>query len=428
MPDDPHLLRPVTDEEFPAWARLIGDTCGSDYTDEKLDRLRPLVELDRTIGAFDTSDTFGASGAFAAGRPVGGTAAYSRVMTVPGGSLPVAGVTWVGVAATHRRRGLLTAMMRRQLTEVYEGGGESIAALRPSEAAIYGRYGYGPATRGARLRCAKKELRFLPGTDFGTGRVLLLPPDEARPLIEEAYERARVRTPGWPDRAARFWDFRLLDEPGERGGGTALRYAVHHEPDGTVTGYALYRFASDEEVRVEELAATSRQAYAALWRYLAGIDLVSTITYEGAVDETLPHLLVDPRAVESSEVDRLWVRLVDVRRALAGRRYAVPAGTELDVVLDVADDFCPWNTGRYRLRADGDDVSCERLAGGAGAADLSLTAAELGAAFLGGSTLAALAAAGRVTELRPGALARTSAAFKGEREPHYPCGTAFPAY
>ncbi|MEU9608816.1 GNAT family N-acetyltransferase [Streptomyces sp. NPDC048057] len=412
MPADPHPLRPVTDEEFPAWARLVGDTCASDYTDEKVDRLRAVVELDRTIGAFD------------GGRPVGGAAAYSRVMTVPGGSLPVAGVTWVGVAATHRRRGLLTAMMRRQLTELYEGGGEPIAALRPSEAAIYGRYGYGPATRGARLRCAKKDVRFLPGTDFGAGRVLLLPPDEARPLIEKAYERARVRTPGWPDRAGRYWDFRLFDDPGERGGATALRYAVHHEPDGEATGYALYRFASDEEVRVEELAATSRQAYTALWRYLAGIDLVPTVTYEGAVDETLPHLLVDPRAVESSEVDRLWVRLVDVQRALAGRRYAVP----VDVVLDVTDDFCPWNTGRYRLRADGDDVRCERPAAGAGAADLSLTVAELGAAFLGGVTLAALADAGRVTELRPGALARTSAAFRGEREPHYPCGTAFPAY
>ncbi|MFI1302994.1 sterol carrier protein domain-containing protein [Streptomyces sioyaensis] len=170
-----------------------------------------------------------------------------------------------------------------------------------------------------------------------------------------------------------------------------------------------------------ELAAVSRPAYAALWRFLAGIDLVPWIEYEAAVDEPLPHLLTDPRAVRTTEVDRLWVRLVDVGRALAGRRYA----TALDVVLDVQDTFCPWNAGRYRLQADGGTVGCARTAA---APDLRLTSAELGAAFLGGTTLAALAAAGLVQELRPGALAHASTAFRGDREPFYPGGWAFPAY
>ncbi|MFC9233785.1 sterol carrier protein domain-containing protein [Streptomyces decoyicus] len=166
---------------------------------------------------------------------------------------------------------------------------------------------------------------------------------------------------------------------------------------------------------------TCHQAYAALWRFLAGIDLVPWIEYEGAVDEPLPHLLTDPRAVRSTQVDRLWVRLVDVGRALAGRRYATP----LDLVLDVEDTFCPWNTGRYRLQADGDTVACERTHD---PADLQLTSTELGAAFLGGTTLASLAATGRVSELQPGALARATSAFRGEREPFYPGGWAFPAY
>ncbi|MEJ8654371.1 sterol carrier protein domain-containing protein [Streptomyces sp. MS1.AVA.3] len=128
---------------------------------------------------------------------------------------------------------------------------------------------------------------------------------------------------------------------------------------------------------------TCHQTYAALWRFLAGIDLVPWIEYEGAIDEPLPHLLTDPRAVRSTQVDRLWVRLVDVDRALAGRRYATP----LDLVLDVEDSFCPWNTGRYRLQANGDDVACERTHAPAG---LQLTSTELGAAFLGGTTLAPL--------------------------------------
>ncbi|TDD20276.1 GNAT family N-acetyltransferase [Nonomuraea diastatica] len=416
MPD-PYLLRPVTDDEFTSWARVIANTYGNDLSDEDLADERTSVELDRTIAAFDGD------------LPVGGTAAYTRSLTVPGAVLPVAGVTWVGVAPTHRRRGILTALMRKQLTDLHEGGGEPIAALRPWEAGIYGRYGYGPASRGARLRGDKRSMHFTPGTGFGEGDIRLLSRDEARPQIEKVYEQVRVGTVGWPDRAGRFWDVRLFDEPRARGGATALRYAMHQEPSGRATGYALYRIKDERDVfgadvsavQVVELATVTHQAYAALWRFLAGIDLVPWIEYEGAVDEPLPHLLTDPRAVRSTEVDRLWVRLVDLDRALAGRRYATP----LDVVLDVRDGFCSWNTGRFRLQADGDAVSCDRTSA---APDVRLTAAELGAAFLGGTTLASLAAGGRVEELRPGALAHVSTAFRGSREPFYPGGAAFPAH
>ncbi|MFE2225444.1 GNAT family N-acetyltransferase [Streptomyces kronopolitis] len=416
MPDS-FPLRPVTDAEFATWARVIADTYGEDRSDEDLARERDAVELDRTLAAFD-GDT-----------PVAGTAACTRSLTVPGAVLPVAGVTWVGVAPTHRRRGILTAMMRRQLTELHEGGREPIAVLRPSEAGIYGRYGYGPSSRGAPLRADKRAMHFRPGTDFGAGHIRLLDRAQARPRVEEVYERVRLDTVGWPARTARQWDVRLHDEPQARDGAGALRYAVHREPDGRATSYALYRLKSERDiyganagvVQVMELAAVSRPAYAALWRFLAGIDLVPWIAYEAAVDEPLPHLLTDPRAVRTAEVDRLWVRLVDVDRALAGRRYA----TALDVVLDVEDGFCPWNAGRYRLQADGDAVRCARTSA---APDLRLSSAELGAAYLGGTTLTALAAAGLVEELRPGALAHASTAFRGAREPFYPGGWAFPAY
>ncbi|KRV49858.1 GCN5 family acetyltransferase [Wenjunlia vitaminophila] len=414
---DTYLLRPVRDDEFPTWARAIANTYGLDLSDENLAERRATIELERTIAAFEGD------------VPVGGTAAYGRLLTVPGAVLPVAGVAWVGVAPTHRRRGILTAMMRKQLTDLHENGGEPIAALYPSEAAIYGRYGYGPAARGAELRCEKRSMRFREDTDFGDGGIRLLDREEARPQIEKVYEQVRVGSVGWPDRADRFWDARLAEGPRASGGVSALRYAVHGEPGGGATGYALYRLRNERDVfganasavQVVELAAVSRQAYAALWRFLAGIDLMPWIEYEGAVDEPLPHLLADPRAVRSTEVDRLWVRLVDVDRALAGRRYL----TAIDVVLDVQDDFCPWNTARFRLRADGHTVRCERTGA---PPDLRLTAAELGAAFLGGTTLASLASAGRVRELRPGALARASAAFRGSAEPFYPGGRGFPTY
>ena len=413
--DDPYPLRPVTEDEFETWARMVADTYGSDLSDEQVAHERAATELPRTIAAFDGP------------APVGGPASHARVLTVPGALLPVAGVTWVGVTPTHRRRGILTSLMRTQLTDLHTSGAEPIAALRPSEAAIYGRYGYGPATQEARLRCDKRAVRFRPGTDFGDGTIRLLAHDQARPQIEKLYDRVRIGAIGWPGRNATSWDARLTDRPEERGGAGALRFALHHDADGRTTGYALYRIKQDASggdgnaLRVVELATASRQAYAALWVFLAGIDLVSWIEYEGAVDEPLAHLLTDPRAARSTPVDRLWVRLIDVDRALAARRYA---GT-LDLVLDVEDAFCPWNTGRYRLEADQDAAACVRTRA---PADLRLTAAELGAAFLGGTTLASLAGAGLVEELRAGALSRATAAFRADREPFCPGGWAFPAY
>lgn len=133
--------RCVTGQEFVPWARVIADTYGTDRSEEELADQRAATNLARTLAVFDD------------GEPVAGVSVYSRMLTVPGGVLPVAGVASVGVAPTHRRRGLLTSMMRAQLTGLHEQRREPIAALRPSEAGIYGRYGYGPATSGNRMRC-----------------------------------------------------------------------------------------------------------------------------------------------------------------------------------------------------------------------------------------------------------------------------------
>jgi predicted acetyltransferase len=259
-----------------------------------------------------------------------------------------------------------------------------------------------------------------PGTDVGDGTIRLLGRHEARPLLEKVYDTARRSGVGWVDRTDRFWEARLAEDERARDGGTALRFAVHTERGGEVTGYALYR-SKPPLVRVIEVAATTRQAYAALWRFLIDLDAHSELAYDGAVDEPLIHLMSDPRAAHATVMDNLWVRLADVPRALAARGYAAP----LDVVLEVQDAFCPWNAGRYRLTAGGESVSCERTRAHP---DLRLTAAELGAAYLGGTTLSSLAAAGRVEELRPGALAAASLAFRGERAPFHPSGWAFPAF
>ncbi|MEJ3748118.1 GNAT family N-acetyltransferase [Actinomycetes bacterium KLBMP 9797] len=401
-------LRTIRADELDAWARMITTTYGQDWYEGGLRNAADSIEPGRTIAAYDGEEI------------VGGASIYGRVMTVPGAVTPVAGITLVAVLPTHRRRGILTAMMRKQLTDLHESGGEPIAALNAAEATIYGRFGYGVASCVAEIQADKKLLALRPGTDLGDGTIRLLDRRQARPLLEKVYDTARRTGVGWVDRTEKFWEARLADGERARDGGTALRFAVHTEPGGEVSGYVFYR-SKPRLVQVIEVAATTRQSYAALWRYLIDLDAHAGLTYDGAVDEPLKHLLTDPRAARTSVIDNLWVRLVDVDRALAARRYSTP----LDLVLEVQDTFCPWNAGRHHLWADGDSVTCERTQARPG---LRLTSAELGAAYLGGTTLAALAAAGRVEELRPGAVTAASLAFRGEREPFHPSGWAFPAF
>lgn len=402
-------MRPITAEEFPEYYRRLAETFHEEVRDTDREMDLAIFEPDRSLAVL-------------ADKEIVGTAAiFSRDMTVPGGQLPTAAVSLVSVAPTHRRRGLLTAMMRRQLTELYEGGIEAVAALWASEAAIYQRFGYGSATAGARLSGQTQAMVFRREVDAGVGRIRLVGEEEARLRLVEVYEQARTATPGFLDRRNRWWDIRLYDPEHHRGGATAYQYALHEEPAGRVNGYAVYRIKNkwsetgpDGKLAVQEMMASTPQAYAALWWYLLNIDLIRSVTRtHGPIDEPLQHLLLDPRAVQLTAVDQLWVRLADVGRALAGRRYAA----ELDVVLAVSDEFCPWNAGRWRLSGGPAGSRCERSID---SADLALSSTELGAAYLGGTALASLAAAGRVRELRPGALAAASAAFRTPRPPWCP--------
>lgn len=401
-------IRPVSRQEFPEYFRSIVETFGGDVRDSDREMDAAVFEPERSLAVFDK------------GRVVGTAGAFSRQLTVPGATTPLAAVTMVSVVPTHRRRGLLTAMMRRQLTELFEGQREPVAALWASEAAIYGRFGYGLAARYAELTGRTRRMGLRPGTDLGTGRMRMVSTEELRLLVAATYEQIRRKAVGWLDRPGRWWDYRLYDPEHERKGATALRAVVYEERDGTPAGYAVYRIKADEshgqpdsELLVREVAALTPAAYAATWSFLLNLDLVRRVRASGPVDEPLQHLVVDARAVELSLRDNLWVRTVDVGRALSARRYA----RDVDVVVDVTDEFCPWNSGRWRLVGGPDGAECSRTPD---AADIALTSTDLGAAYLGGTSLSLLAAAGRVRELRPGALAEVSVAFAHDRAPFCP--------
>jgi predicted acetyltransferase len=390
-------LRVPTAEESDEFSRAVLSAFHREFTDEVRRHYKPIDEPERLLAWFDGE------------RIVGTTGAFTRTLTVPGAVVGCAAVTAVGVVPTHRRRGLLTGLLRRQLDDVRERG-EPVAALWASEGSIYGRFGYGVATRAARLTAHRPEA------------VLVQPPDAGEPLsggpasdhldaMRAVHERVRSERPGMLDRPGAWWQERLYDPESERGGAQALRAVV------TDDGYALYAVRPDwgeigpaGEVKMRELVAATPVARAVLWAVLLDQDLTRTITWELApVDEPLWLMVTNPRAVGRTMGDGLWVRLVDVATALSAREYR----TDPDVVLDVTDAFCAWNEGRYRLSGG----HCEPTQA---APDLALDVSALGAAYLGGITLHELAEAGRVRELRPGALARASAAFRGDVEPWCP--------
>jgi predicted acetyltransferase len=402
-------LRPVGLAELPGFYRTLVETFGEDPRDDDRERLATLFEPDRTLAGFDGD------------AMVSTTMIYSRRMTLPGGPRPVAGVTMVAVLPTHRRRGLLTEMMRRQLTDLYEARREPVAALWASEGGIYGRYGYGTAARQAVLTVDKTQVRMRSDVPVGSGQVSLTPVEQARPHEETVYESVRLRNVGFLDRTERWWDRTLHDAEHSRGGATARKHVLHREQDGSVTGYATYRLKdewtpvrNDSEVQVGDVFATTPAAYATLWAYLAGIDLHPRLSRRmSPLDEPLQHLLVDQRAARAEVYDSLWVRLADLERALADRAYSAP----VDLVLGVTDDFCPWNAGRWRLSADGSGARCERTTDGA---DLELSATDLAAAYLGAAVLPSLVAAGRIVQRRPGAASAAHRAFAVERPPWCP--------
>lgn len=384
---------------------------GSEEPAEQREQYRSVTEYERSLGIWDGDDVVATTGAF------------TFRLAVPGGALvPAAGVTMVSVASTHRRRGLLTSMMRRQLDDV-RALGEPIAVLTASEPEIYGRFGYGAATRQMSLSIDTDRTRLSVPEGTDEVRLRYAREDEAVDACESVYARLVPGRPGTPAHGPGWERKSLIDPESSRVGGSALQCLLA-ERDGELVGYTTYRIKPDWDdagpkgrIVVSDLAALDPAAYAALWRFLFAIDLTSTVEARNRpTDDAVLHLVSDVRRCDIRQRDSLHLRLVDVGAALEARTYRGP----LDVVFEVEDAFCPWNAGRWRLTADAKGgASCKRTED---AADLALSVRELGTAYLGGESLGSLALAGRVRELRAGAVAEASSAFLSDVAPWLPRG------
>jgi len=398
-------IRPIVHEEWETFSLANMSAFGWELNPTHLAENEPLMEFDRTLAAFDGDEI------------VGTTAIQSFDVTTPGGVLPMAGVTWVSVKPTHRRQGILRQVMERQLNDVHERA-EPLAGLWASESVIYGRFGYGLAAQDVEFKIDRLRTGLARETP-SCGRLRLVSREEALEAWPAVYDQARTARPGYCTRNEFWWRHHTLrGSDMERRAGA--RFYVQHEEDGRVLGYARYRIrpeggseGANGTLAVQELTAVTDQAYNALWQYIFGVDLIGSIQAEHRpLDEPLYWMLADPRRLVRRPYDSLWVRVVDVVPALEGRRYSATGR----VVLDVRDPFCAWNEGRYELETGAEGARCRRTDA---EPDITLSAADLGAVYLGGTRLATLQRAGRV-EGDGNAIRRADALFSWEPLPCCP--------
>lgn len=397
-------VRACRKDEFRRFLETCEAAFGYDLRDDDVERFGRIISAERTFAAFEGESMVGTTGSF------------EFSLTIPGGELPTGGVTMVGVLPSHRRRGVLTSMMRAQLDHARHNG-EPLAALWASEGSIYQRFGYGLATRQAAIDIERDRAVFLDASP-GRGRTRLLATEEAAKVLPDVYERVRIATPGMFARSQDWWEAHTLVDREEDRRGAGPMWRVAWEIDGRAEAYGLYRLHSEwseglpsGSLEVSEAIATSPLATRELWNYLFGVDLVARVkSWFLPIDHPLYLMLSEPRRLRFTTKDGLWLRVVDLPRALEARSYA----SETTLTFEVVDALCPWNDATWKLETTRSGGRVTRYDGGA---DLKLAAADLGAAYLGGTNFCELASAGRIQELRADAALEATMAFLVPRAP-----------
>lgn len=379
------IIRPVTTDEYPAFATAFIEGFSDDLPDKGFpDLIEKVLPPERTLAAFDGDTIVGTFGGF------------DLKLTVPGGSVKMDGTTVVTVFPTHRRLGLMDAMTSRHLANAADNG-YPVAGLWASDSGIYGRYGYGTATYAATRTVSGPMVRFRDGVEID--RVRRVTSEQAAELLPNAFDSQCRSVPGMFARNETWWAAEILsDEDWMKRGKTSQRIVVHDGPDG-VDGYVIYRQKSNEssdghadgEVSVSELIAATPRARASLWSYLMSIDGCPKVkSWNMPVHDEVLAMVREPRRFATNALfDALWIRILDVEAALSKRTYERD-GT---VTFSVVDGYRPTTQGSYRLAVSEGVGVCRRTDE---PATLSIDVDVLGAIYLGGGDLPGYVAAGRV--------------------------------
>jgi predicted acetyltransferase len=399
-------VRVSPEEDHRRWFEVCNMAFSGELREEEVEVDLQMVPHERLLGAY------------ADGSLVGTAADFPFPLTIPGGELVAAGVTGVGVLPSHRRRGLLTHMMERQLADARERE-EPLAILWASEAGIYGRYGYGVATRVVSIDADRDRMVFRAPPDAGA-HVRLVDAEEAGKVFPPIYDRVRSETPGLLGRSADWWKHYRLADPEHRRRGAGPKFYAVLELDGQAEAYAIYRVKQDwdegfaqSQLRVQEAVASSSRAERELWRFLFGIDLVGRVqAWPLPPDHPLFLHAVEPKRLRMKVGDGLWLRILDVERALNARSYWADG----ELALDLTDALVPENEGTWRLSIEGGAASVDH----AGKAELRLGVGALASAYLGEFSFAELQGAELVEELAPGAVIRADTLFRTPRAPWCP--------
>ncbi|MFI1226974.1 MULTISPECIES: GNAT family N-acetyltransferase [unclassified Streptomyces] len=409
-------VRTITAPDYPDWQRAVQNgflTPGRPGEDDIADRLL-TTDLSRIQGVFD------------AGRCVATFRSFAQELTVVGGATVAAdAISGVTVAPTHRRRGLLSGMMATDLAAAKERG-EPVASLIAAEYPIYGRYGFGPAAWSAVWEVSVHRAGLDPrrsGQPAGGGRIEMVDGADVRKIGPEVHGALAARQPGVVTRGERWWRLRTGVAPrSEHEKWSEPFYVVHRAADGEVDG--LMTYSADDKwddakqprntASVRDMIALNPAAERALWHYLCSVDWITTVrSGYRAPDDLLPLLLPDPRAARMiTNADWLWLRMLDVPRALEARTY----GTGASLVLEVRDD-AGLAGGRFLLDASTDGARCAPTTR---SADLALDVAELATLYLGDESVRRLVDLGRAEELRTGAATTADAVFRTGRRPWCP--------
>ncbi|HUO45909.1 MAG TPA: GNAT family N-acetyltransferase [Acidimicrobiia bacterium] len=395
-------IQAAKSEQVGEFRSVLGRAFGWEAPEERTEAFLSVWEPERSFCAFDEGTMVGTSGA------------YSLEMTTPGGVIAVGGTTMISVLPTHRRRGVLNSMMEAHLRDVAERG-EPMAALWASDSAIYGRFGYGPASLHFEVKVDPRHAAFHrlapePAT------VRLLDQGPARDAIPKIHDQIRTGRAGFFRRSDAWWETRWFsDHSSLRDDATSLRFGLVED----ASGYIIYRQKShwDEghgtgEVRVLDLMASTPEGWAGLWRLALTHDLVTNVTADlRATDDPIFDLLAARRRVVGRVSDALWVRLMDLPTALAGRRYQ----TDGRLVLEVLDRYLDRKSVVELISEDGASHCQPSTAD----PDVSLDLEDLSACFMGRAQFRALAALGRVHGM-PEATTRADLMFGWESQPWCP--------